>query len=170
MAKPHVLVIPYPAQGHVIPIMELALRLVNHGVKVTFVNTEFNHKLVTSNSLVTDGSKDLMQLVAIPDGLEPWEDRSNLCKLTNSILQTMPHKLEMLIETINKEDGNKVTCIIADDGMGWAIKVAKKMGIARAAFWPASVASLACIMSFQRLIDDGIIDNNGETCMIYVFR
>ncbi|CAH1413198.1 unnamed protein product [Lactuca virosa] len=134
MARPHVVVIPYPAQGHVIPIMELAQRLVKQGIKVTFVNTEVNHKLVTSNSLVKDGFGDLMQLVSVPDGLEPWEDRSDLCKLTTSILQTMSCKLEELIETINKEGSSKVTYIIADDGMGWAIKVAKKMGIRRAAF------------------------------------
>ncbi|XP_076883338.1 UDP-glycosyltransferase 83A1-like [Bidens hawaiensis] len=161
MAKPHVLVIPYPAQGHVIPIMELAQQLVKQGIKVTFVNTEVNHKLVTSNWLDKDSFGDLMCMVSIPDGLEPWEDRSDLCKLTLSILQTMPHKLEELIEKINKEDNNKVTCVIADDVMGWAIQVAKKMGIRRAAFWPASIASLASVLSYQKLIDDGTISKYG---------
>ncbi|KAI3503256.1 hypothetical protein L1887_31695 [Cichorium endivia] len=161
MAKSHVLVIPYPAQGHVIPIMELAQRLVKQGIKVTFVNTEATHKLVTSNYVEKDGLADLMQMVSIPDGLEPWEDKNDTCKLNKSILQTMPGKLEELINTINKEDNNKVTCIIADDCMGWAIRVAKKMGIKGAAFWPASVCTLASALSFQKLIDDGIIDNNG---------
>ncbi|KAL4568543.1 hypothetical protein LXL04_024157 [Taraxacum kok-saghyz] len=161
MAKPHVLIIPYPAQGHVIPIIELGQRLVNHGVKVTIVNTEVTHKQVISNALKKDGFGDLLQSVSIPDGLEQWEDRSDLCKLTNSILQTMPRKLEELIYTINKEDINKVTCIIADDCMGWAIKVAKKLRIKRAAIWPASVTTLASMLSSQKLIDDGIINNNG---------
>lgn len=161
MEKPHVLVIPFPAQGHVMPIMELAQRLVKKGVKVTFVNTEVNHKLMTENWLDHDGFGGLMQMVSIPDGLEPWEDRSDLCKLTTSILESMAGKLEELIEKINKEDSSKVSCVIADDGMGWAIKVAKKMGIRRAAFWPASVATLASMLSYQKLIDDGIIDNNG---------
>ncbi|KAI3503258.1 hypothetical protein L1887_31697 [Cichorium endivia] len=161
MAKPHVLVLPYPAQGHVIPIMELAQRLVKEGVKVTFLNTEVTHNLVTNNSSEKDGFADLMQMVFIPDGLEPWEDRNDLCKLTNSILRSMPGKLEDLIETINKEDSNKVTCIIADGCMGWATRVAKKMGIRRAVFWPASVCTLASMLSFQKLIDDGIINNNG---------
>ncbi|CAH1413199.1 unnamed protein product [Lactuca virosa] len=161
MTKPHVLVIPYPAQGHVIPIMELAQRLVKQGIKVTFVNTDVTHKLVTSNSLEKDGFGDLMQMVSIPDGLEPWEDRTDLCKLSKSVLRTMPGKLEGLIETINEENSNKVTCIIADGCMGWAIRVAKKRGISRAAFWPASVCTLASVLSYQKLIDDGIINNNG---------
>nr|GFC67106.1 UDP-glycosyltransferase 83A1-like [Tanacetum cinerariifolium] len=136
MATPHVLVVPYPAQGHVIPTMELAQRLVKQGVKVTFVNTEVNHKLVTSNWLDKDGFGDLMQMVSIPDGLQPWEDRTDL-------------------------DGDKVTCVIADACMGWAIRVAKKMKIRRAAFWPASVTTLASMLSFQKLIDDGVINNSG---------
>ncbi|KAI7735106.1 hypothetical protein M8C21_033765, partial [Ambrosia artemisiifolia] len=160
MAKSHVLVIPYPAQGHVIPIMELAQRLVEQGIRVTFINTEVNHKLVTS-WLDKECFGDMMQMVSIPDGLEPWEDRSDLCKLTLSILQTMPSKLEELIEMINKEESSKVTCVIADDCMGWAIKVAKKMGIRSAAFWPASVATLASILSLQKLIDNGIINKDG---------
>ena len=161
MAKPHVLVIPYPAQGHVIPIMELAHRLVNQGVKVTFVNTEVNHKLVTRNCLDEDVLGGLMQMVSIPDGLGPWEDRSNLCNLTLSILRTMSGKLEELIETINKEDSNKVTCVIADACMGWATRVAKNMGITRVCFWPASVTTLASTLSIQKLIDNGIINKSG---------
>ncbi|KAC9242325.1 hypothetical protein E3N88_46144 [Mikania micrantha] len=100
----------------------------------------------------------MMQMVQIPDGLEPWEDRSDIGKLTLSIMQTMPRKLEELIDTINKADGAKVSCVIADACMGWAIIVANKMGIRRAAFWPASVASLTTILSIQKLIDDGIIN------------
>ncbi|KAJ0825788.1 putative 7-deoxyloganetin glucosyltransferase [Helianthus annuus] len=142
MAKPQVVVIPYPAQSHVIATMELSQRLVQHGIRVTFVNTDFNHKLVTSNWLDKESFGDPMQMVSIPDGLEPWEDRSDLCKLTLSIMQTMPHKLEELIEKINKEEGSK-------------------MGIRRAAFWPASVATLASMFSFQKLIDDGIINEKG---------
>ncbi|KAJ9564304.1 hypothetical protein OSB04_000270 [Centaurea solstitialis] len=171
MSKPHVLVIPYPAQGHVMPIMELSQRLVAKGMKVTFVNTEVNHKLVTTNWLDQNGlAGGLMEMVSIPDGLEPWEDRTDLCRLTNSIFQIMPGKLEELIEKINKGDRCKITCVIADDSMGWAIKVAKKMGIRRAAFWPASVSTLASMFSFQKLIDDGIIDNNGIPLQDQVIR
>ncbi|KAM0058248.1 putative 7-deoxyloganetin glucosyltransferase [Helianthus debilis subsp. tardiflorus] len=168
MATPHAVVIPYPAQGHVIPILELAQWLVQQGVRVTFVNTDFNHERVTSNWLDKDSFGDLMQMVSISDGLEPRDDRSDIYKLTLSIMQTMPHKLEELIETINKEDSSKVSCVIADDCMGWAIRVAKKMGIRTAAFWPASVATLASFLSFQKLIDDGIINEKGEFKLIKI--
>ncbi|XP_071702208.1 UDP-glycosyltransferase 83A1-like [Rutidosis leptorrhynchoides] len=162
MVKPHVVVMPYPAQGHVIPMIELAQCLVKQGVKVTFINTEVTHKQITSTWLEKDGFGELMHMVCLPDGLEPWEDRADICKLTWSMLKTMPSTLEKLIETNNNEDGNdKITCVIADGSLGWAIKVGNKMGIRTAAFWPASVATLASMLSIPKLIDDGIINHKG---------
>ncbi|XP_076883311.1 UDP-glycosyltransferase 83A1-like [Bidens hawaiensis] len=154
----HVIIIPYPAQGHVIPMMELGQRLVDQGVRVTFVNTEINHKLVTSTW--TEKYKELMHMVSIPDGLDAWEDRSDLGALTESILKTMPGKLEELIEMVN-EGAHKVTCVIADGCAAWAVRVAKKIGTKRAIFWPASVASLAPALSIRKLTDEGIIDSKG---------
>lgn len=63
-------VLSYPAQGHVIPMMELMQRLVGHGVKVTFVNTEFTHNLVTNVSAKDENMNDLVSLVSLPDGIE----------------------------------------------------------------------------------------------------
>ncbi|GJS28096.1 hypothetical protein Tco_0488716 [Tanacetum coccineum] len=129
MAKYHAVVMANPAQGHVIPAMELAQRIV---IKVTFVNTEAIHqKVVTSTWLEKNGHNSLLQMVSIPDELEPWEDRNDWGKLAKSMLQSMPSKFEELIETINKKDNNKCTCIIADPFVGWAIQIAKKMGIKR---------------------------------------
>ncbi|KAJ9540649.1 hypothetical protein OSB04_027155 [Centaurea solstitialis] len=162
MEMTHVIAIPYPAQGHVIPLMEFAQRLVKQGIKVTFINTEVTHKLVTSTWLQKDDFSDLMQMVSLPDGLEPTAERNDLAKQTEAIFQTMPAKLEELINTINKKDDSKITCVITDINMGWALPVAEKMGIRRASFWPASAITLATVLSLQKLIDDGIINHNGE--------
>lgn len=164
MGNPHILAIPYPAQGHVLPLMELVLCLTKHGFKVTFVNTEFIHKRVMNAFSEEDDVGELINLVSIPDGMEPWEDRSDLGKLSEAIFQGMPGKLEELIKGIKKgTDNDEITCIIADENMGWALQVAENMGIKRAAFWPASAALLALLFSIPKLIQDGIVDNNGET-------
>ncbi|CBI21225.3 unnamed protein product, partial [Vitis vinifera] len=72
----------------------------------------------------------------------------------------MPGKLEELIEEINGSD-DEITCVIADGNLGWAMGVAEKMGIKRAAFWPAAAALLALIFSVRKLVDDGILTNEG---------
>lgn len=162
MGHQHVLAIPYPAQGHVLPLMELALCIVRQGLRITFVNSEFNHKRVTKSLSENENVPAMMQLMSIPDGLESWEDRNDLGKLTRSIFQVMPAKLESLIESINQSGSDKVTCIIADENMGWALEIAKKMGIGAVAFWPASATQLAQKFSVPKLIDDGIISSNGK--------
>lgn len=162
MGKPHAVLVPYPAQGHVIPMMELMHRLVEHGVKVTFVNTDFTHNLVTNAASNDERINDLVSLVSLPDGVEAAEDRNDFGKLTDTIFQAMPAKLEDLIEKINGSNSDNVTCIVADHCMGWAFGVAEKMNIRRAAFWPASAAIMATLFSIPKLLEDGIINSKGE--------
>ncbi|XP_019429529.1 PREDICTED: UDP-glycosyltransferase 83A1-like isoform X1 [Lupinus angustifolius] len=161
MSKPHILVIPYPAQGHVIPLMELSNELVKHGIKVTFVNTDFTHKRIMKALQEKCVVGNEIQLVSIPDGLQDGDDRNDLGKLTEALFEVMPKKLEMLIEEINKSLSNKITCIVADGNLGWALEVSKKMGIRTVAFWPASASLLILFFSLQKLIDDGTIDSDG---------
>ncbi|RLM79512.1 7-deoxyloganetin glucosyltransferase-like [Panicum miliaceum] len=46
MARPHVVVVPYPGSGNINPVLQLAKLLHRHGVYVTFVNTEHNRRRV----------------------------------------------------------------------------------------------------------------------------
>nr|GMD56256.1 UDP-glycosyltransferase 83A1-like [Ipomoea batatas]GME11392.1 UDP-glycosyltransferase 83A1-like [Ipomoea batatas] len=159
MRKPHILAIPYPAQGHVIPTMELCLCLVKHGCKVTFVNTEFNHNRIIKSMSEAD---NVMNLVSVPDGLGVEEDRNDTKKLAEAVFKVVPGKVEALIRKINESDENRVSCVIADENLGWALDLAKKLGLQRVAFWTASAASLAMMFNVPKLVDDGIVGNNGE--------
>ncbi|KAL7190599.1 hypothetical protein ACSBR2_022807 [Camellia fascicularis] len=160
--NPHVLILPYPAQGHVIPLMELAQSLAKHGFKITFVNTETTHKRVVNALTDDDVLGDHIHLVSISDGLETWE-RNVPGKLSEAIMTVMPRKVEELIREINgsEEEGEKISCIVADQSLGWAMEVGKKVGIKRAAFLPAAAALLVLGFSIPKLIDDGLIDRDG---------
>ncbi|GLU10215.1 hypothetical protein SLE2022_270350 [Rubroshorea leprosula] len=52
MAQPHVLVVTFPAQGHTNPALQFAKRLINLGVRVTFMTSisAINH--INKSSLV----------------------------------------------------------------------------------------------------------------------
>ena len=162
MGSLHVLVMPFPAQGHVIPFMELSQNLVKHGFKVTFVNTDFSQERIVKSFTGKDNVGDQIRLVSIPDGLEAWEDRNDMGKSCEGIVRVMPKKLEELMQEINGRDDNKITCVIADGNMGWALEVAEKMGIKRAVFLPAAAAMMVLAYRMQKLIDDGIVDNDGK--------
>ncbi|KAM1058957.1 hypothetical protein PS1_024114 [Malus domestica] len=73
----------------------------------------------------------------------------------------MPGKLEELIEKINEEESDKVTCVLADESSGWALDVAVKMKIRRVALLPASAAALALSFNIPKLIHEGIINDEG---------
>ncbi|CAL5325905.1 unnamed protein product [Camellia sinensis] len=160
--NPHLLILPYPAQGHVIPLMELAQCLAKHGFKITFVNTEITHKRVVNALADDDVLGDHIHLVSISDGLETWE-RNVPGKLSEAIMTVMPRKVEELIREINgsEEEGEKISCIVADQSLGWAMEVGKKVGIKQAAFLPAAAALLVLGFSIPKLIDDGLIDQDG---------
>ncbi|KAL9447909.1 hypothetical protein AB3S75_015398 [Citrus x aurantiifolia] len=161
MSRPHVLVMPGPAQGHVIPLLEFSQCLAKHGFRVTFVNTDYYHKRVVESLQGKNYLEEQIRLVSIPDGMEPWEDRNDFGKLIENFLKVMPGKLEELIEEINSREDEKIDCFIADGNMGWSLEVAKKMNVRGAVFWSSSAASVALVFRIPKLIDDGIIDSHG---------
>ncbi|GLT36257.1 hypothetical protein SLA2020_106490 [Shorea laevis] len=159
MGNPHILVVPFPAQGHAIPLMELSQILIKHGIKITFVNTEFNHKRIT-NALGKE-PEGQVHLVSISDGMGVEEDRNHIGKLVEACLRYMPGELKQLIEKINQTDDDEITCVLADMTLGLGVEVAAELGIKRAALWPPATLLLASILNIPKLIDDGAIDENG---------
>ncbi|KAK9996188.1 hypothetical protein SO802_020874 [Lithocarpus litseifolius] len=69
-SQSHVLVVSFPAQGHVAPRMKLSHQIADHGIKVTFVSTEFIIARLTTKMPMNS----LIRLVSLPDGLEPEDD------------------------------------------------------------------------------------------------
>ncbi|XP_061347445.1 UDP-glycosyltransferase 83A1-like [Gastrolobium bilobum] len=172
MSISSVLVLPYPAQGHVYPMMNFSQKLVEHGCKVYFVNTDFNHKRVVSSMVEQQKSLDesLLKLVSIPDGLRPEDDRTDFAKLFEAIESTMPSMLQKKIEEIHLNGEDRISCIVADVNMGWALNVGNKLGIKGALFWPASAAMFAFQCNIPTLIDNGIIDSDGIPITKQTFR
>ena len=154
------LIIPFPAQGHVTPLMKFAYQISDHGIKVTFVNSDFIHEKLVAALPDEDEARSQIGLASIPDGLGPGEDRKDSLKLTDSILRVMPGHLKELIEKVNNSnDDEKITCVIADSAFGWALEVADKMGIKRVAFCPFGPGSLALAFHIPRLIEAGLLNS-----------
>ncbi|KAL2335446.1 hypothetical protein Fmac_016659 [Flemingia macrophylla] len=164
MSMPTVLVLPYPAQGHVNPMVILSEKLVEHGCKVVFVNTEISHKRVMSSMMEQQHSLDesKIKLVSIPDGLGPDDDRHDFGKACDAILATMPTSLEKLIEDIHLKGEDKISLIVADFFMAWAMDVAAKLGIKGAIFCPCSAAVFAAVYRIPNLLHDGILNSDGS--------
>jgi len=166
----HVLVLPFPAQGHVNPLMRFSLKLAQRGFKVTFVNTDFTQKRVMS---ATNGELNLkgsaVRLLSVPDGLGPEDDRSDFASLALAILRTMPSAIQKLIkDNINglhhdhDGGGEKITAMVVDLYMAWGLEVADELGIKGVVFCPHSAAVFALEENIPNLIDKGILNSDGK--------
>ncbi|KAJ8528468.1 hypothetical protein K7X08_022160 [Anisodus acutangulus] len=76
--KPHAVCVPFPAQGHINPMLNLAKLLHHDGFHITFVHTEFNYKrilLKATGSPESLNSSPSFRFETIPDGiLQPSEN------------------------------------------------------------------------------------------------
>ncbi|XAR51672.1 Trans-zeatin O-beta-D-glucosyltransferase [Bertholletia excelsa] len=82
----------------------------------------------------------------------------------------MPEKLGELIEKVNRSHDDKITCVIADVCTTWALEIAEKMQIRRAAFCPAAATNLALSYHIPMLLDDGILNHDGITMKNHIIH
>ncbi|XP_062106510.1 UDP-glycosyltransferase 83A1-like [Humulus lupulus] len=175
--KQRVMMVPAPAQGHVKPLMIFAQKLAQHGFRITFVYTEYDLKRILSamsdDDLKSIGSDKNIELVSIPDGLCPEDDRS-VENLTKAILENFPVEIEKLIGTINgntaigqrsksSSSNDKISGVIFYAYLGVSMEVAAKLGIEGVVFCPSSAAILAHSMNLPNLICDGILNDYDGT-------
>ncbi|CAK8566871.1 unnamed protein product [Lathyrus sativus] len=129
--KPHAVFVPFPAQGHVNPMMQLAKLFRCNGFHITFVNTEFNHKRLIK-SLGQDFVKGLpdFQFETIPDGL-PESDKDatqEVPPLCDSTRKNCYGPFKELVMKLNTSSPYPVTCIVADGVSSFARRAAKDLG------------------------------------------
>ncbi|CAN1151871.1 UDP-glycosyltransferase 83A1 [Linum perenne] len=142
--QPHVIMIPLPAQGHLLPLMKLAHKLADRGIDVTVMNLEIIHR-----KIVDAMRFGRVRLVGVPDELE-----LDQVKQMESMGRIMPAELRRKVEEI------EVVCVVADVSLAWAFREAKALGIKTAAFSPASAANLALLINIPRLLQLGALDHD----------
>ncbi|PWA51207.1 UDP-glycosyltransferase 74AF1 [Artemisia annua] len=129
--QPHVLVISYPAQGHVNPLLQFCKRLAAKGIKITFATTKSFSKTVHIDN------NTLISFETFSDGFD-----------NNTPGQFVPpdvhfpklHEVgsKSLSDLVTKLDG--LNAIIYDGFLHWALDVAKRFGIVGAAFFTQTCA------------------------------
>lgn len=135
--RAHALVLPYHGQGHMNPMVQFAKRLASKGIKITVATTSSNVMSVQASSYsitfesiyddYTEGG------VAGPGGFKGFLDRfeaSGAKSLTQLILKHQTTEFP-------------VKCLVYDANIKWAVDVATKLGVSRAAFFTQSCAAIA---------------------------
>ncbi|XP_047967672.1 UDP-glycosyltransferase 74E2-like [Salvia hispanica] len=127
--KPHCLILPYPIQGHINPMLQFSKRLAAKGISITFAALE---------NVLTDEFSASISVETISDG---YTAATRATALLPEYLPTFQkagsESLAQLIQKL-RERGRAVDCVIYDTFLPWGLAVARNMGLFGAAFFTQS--------------------------------
>ncbi|CAO2039373.1 unnamed protein product [Urochloa humidicola] len=159
--KPHAVCMPFPAQGHVTPMMKLAKILHGRGFHVTYVNSEYNHRrfLRSRGAPAVAGLRDF-RFATIPDGLpesdaDVTQDPAALCYST--MTTCLPHFRALLADLNRTAGATPVTCVVADGCLTFAVDAAAELGVPCALLWTASACGALAYHHCRTFIDKGLV-------------
>ncbi|XP_047151678.1 7-deoxyloganetin glucosyltransferase-like [Vigna umbellata] len=159
--KQHAVCVPFPAQGHINPMLKLAKLLHFNGFYITFVNTHYNHKrLLKSRGLNSLNGLPSFRFETIPDGLpEPEVEGTHhvpsLCESTSTTC--LPHFRNLLSKLNNESGVPAVSCIISDGVMSFTLDASQELGLPNVLFWTSSACGFMCYVHYHQLIQRGIV-------------
>ncbi|XP_052194935.1 UDP-glycosyltransferase 89A2-like [Diospyros lotus] len=144
----HILLFPYPAQGHMLAMLDLAHHLVLRGLAVTILVTPKN--LPSLRPLLAAHSSIGTLVLPFPHHPSLAPDVENVRELGNAGNVPMTNALGKLHAPILqwfRSHPSPPAVIISDFFLGWTYHLAQELGIPRIAFYSAS-AFLACMLNF----------------------
>lgn len=139
----HILIISFPAQGHINPTLQFAKRLIRLGAAVTFAATLFTQRQISkSSSTVAEG----LTITTFSDGHDDgfkYKSADDIRRYMSDLKRKSSEKLRDIITT-NADQGSPVTCLVYALLLPWASEVARSFDIPFALLWiqPATVLDI----------------------------
>ncbi|XP_002971630.2 linamarin synthase 2 [Selaginella moellendorffii] len=141
----HAVVVAYPGQGHINPLMQLSLRLASSmGFFVTFVTTRGNHESILAawerQGVAPPWERGLsIQMRPIPDDVLPPRSMGGIFHFLEGVKKLGPG-LEELMEALAKDPSMPpVSCVVSDAFLLWAAGVARRFGVPWVMYFPLPV-------------------------------
>nr|XP_010908653.2 crocetin glucosyltransferase 2 [Elaeis guineensis] len=127
--QPHALFLPYPAQGHINPMLQFAKRLSSHGLLATLATTRF----ILSTTRPEPGP---VALAPISDGFDRagYDEAGSIPAYLNRLVSVGSTTLEELIRS-ERAAGRPVRVLVYDSFLPWAREVGERHGLVTAAFF-----------------------------------
>ncbi|KAJ0939560.1 putative UDP-glucuronosyl/UDP-glucosyltransferase [Helianthus annuus] len=151
-SKTHILVFPYPAQGHMLSLLDLTHQLATRNIFITILITP--HNLPTLSALLSAHPTTITTLIlplpphpAIPPGIENVKD------LPGSAFKSFMVALGGLYDPVYKwcsNHSNPPVAIISDFFLGWTHRLASELGIRRYTFSPSGALAISVIYSLWK--------------------
>ncbi|XP_058737116.1 soyasapogenol B glucuronide galactosyltransferase-like [Vicia villosa] len=142
----HVIFLPFPSPGHMIPMIDTARLFAKHGVNVTIITTHANassfQKTIDSDfnsgySIKTHLIHFPSARVGLPHGVENLKDGTS-----SEILGKISHGISLLQDPIEVLFQDlKPDCIVTDMMYAWTAEAAAKLNIPRIHYYSSSYFS-----------------------------
>ncbi|MCO5578744.1 hypothetical protein L7F22_032589 [Adiantum nelumboides] len=153
---PHVVVFPFPAQGHVNGAMDLSRKLALLGVSITFVCTEAYISSMLEQGFDAGGLP--IRLHGMPDGL-PKEDSltDSLDKVDGLIrvTESMGPALQELLNQLNMTAETRVSCVVYDFMLWWVGRLGKELHIPAYISYPMSASFYSYLLHMPGFVSQG---------------
>ncbi|KAJ6854326.1 UDP-glycosyltransferase 89B2 [Iris pallida] len=147
--KPHVLIIPFPAQGHLLPLLDLARHLSTvDALTITVAATPKNLPLL-SPLLSTCPSVQPLLLPfpshpSLPPGVENTKDLPPSLRSFRLFMANFANLRSPLLHWATSPSlAHPPTSIISDFFLGWTNGLAKELGVPRLTFSPSAAFTLS---------------------------
>ncbi|KAI7736874.1 hypothetical protein M8C21_014415 [Ambrosia artemisiifolia] len=140
------------AQGHMIPMVDMARMLAQHGAMVTIITTPVNadrFRSVVDRAIKADLKIQILELqlalaeVGLPEGCENFDLLPSSAHAVNMILAM--NLLEEPAENMLKVLSPTPSCIISDGCFPWTNDVAKRLNIPRVVFYGPGCFAFLCV-------------------------
>ncbi|XP_030455608.1 flavonol 3-O-glucosyltransferase UGT89B1-like [Syzygium oleosum] len=160
-AAPHLLVYPFISSGHIIPLLDLADRLVRRGVRVTALVTPFNQHLLLP---LLSEHPSLFHPLVIPAPDIPCGTKNSLIV---KILSMRHHHYPAVLEWFRSHPSPPIA-ILSDFFLGWTRHLASELGIPRIVFSPSAAFSVSIEFSlWQNLPKNGGSSDDDDSTVTF---
>ncbi|GJT70241.1 UDP-glycosyltransferase 90A1-like protein [Tanacetum coccineum] len=155
----HVVLFPFMAKGHTIPILQLARLLLRRNATVTIFTTPANYPYISTS--LSDTSTSIISLPfpknipGVPPGVESMDTLPSLSLFFPFVSSTklMQPDFEKVVQSLK----TPVTFMITDGFFGWTLESANKFNIPRLVYYGMSnyAITVSRVMSFHNHLFEG---------------
>ncbi|KAI5063609.1 hypothetical protein GOP47_0022156 [Adiantum capillus-veneris] len=159
----HIVMVPYPLQGQINPMMQFAKALIaKHSVKVSFINIKHHHdRMQKARSLSSahdsmiassrrhvqsrDELQERLEFLWVDNGLPNDFDYTDIrAKIRDFHFATLNMKgpLKQILERLNQKSPS-ISCVMFGSFCSWVHTISAELGIPSVFFWSQSMAVLS---------------------------
>ncbi|KAK6156167.1 hypothetical protein DH2020_010415 [Rehmannia glutinosa] len=167
---PHVLIFPLPMQGHINSMLKLAELLCLSNLHVTMLLSDYTHGRLRRHANIESRFSRYpgFRVATITDGLPDDHPRNGerSMEIVMSLLKVGGGEFRKLMETTDAlSDGGgrrRVTCLIMDGVLSFAVPVVEEMGIPFIYFRTVGACSFWANFCFKEVIEAGEVPLKGK--------